>query len=208
MRILVFGASGQAGHELVRQAVERGHSISAFVRTPAKLNAPSSVRVIQGDVADAAAVNAVVPEHDAVVSALGVSTPLKHDRAVIVGVEHIVRAMEKHDVRRLIYLSFIGVRESRSAVGFVLRYIAPIPLRQEIADHEVKEAVIRSSKLEWTIVRPPKFTNGPRTETYRSGENITTIKPVPLISRADVAHFIIRELEEHNFARRSPRLLH
>lgn len=208
MRILVFGASGQAGNELVRQAIEHGHSVSAFVRTPHKLKFGSSVSIIQGDVADEAAVKAAVPGHDAVVSALGVATPLKHDAAVITGVQHIVRVMEDHDVRRLIYLSFIGVRESRSAVGFVLRYIAPIPLRHEIADHETKEAVIRSSNLDWTIVRAPKLTNGPRTEKYRSGENITTVMPVPLMSRADVSHFVIRELEEPNYVRCSPRLLH
>jgi putative NADH-flavin reductase len=208
LRILVFGASGQAGNELVRQAVEHGHSVSAFVRTPAKLKGGSSVSVIQGDVSDAAAVNAAIPGHDAVISALGVAIPLKHDPAVITGVQHIVGAMEDHDVRRLIYLSFIGVRESRSAVGFVLRYIAPIPLRHEIADHEAKEELIRSSKLDWTIVRAPKLTNGRPTETYRSGESITTLTPVPLMSRADVAHFVIRELEEPKYLRSSPRLLH
>jgi putative NADH-flavin reductase len=207
MRILVFGASGQAGNELVRQAVEHGHSVSAFVRTPTKREFASSVSIFQGDVADAEMVKAAVRGHDAVVSALGVTTPLKHDPAVIAGVQHIVRAMEEHDVRRLIYLSFVGVRESRSAVGFVLRYIAPIPLRHEIADHEAKEAVIRNSGLDWTIVRAPKLTNGPRTEKYRSGDDIKTLTPVPMMSRADVAHFIIRELEDSQYVRRSPRLL-
>jgi putative NADH-flavin reductase len=208
MRILVFGASGQTGNEIVRQAVDRGHSVSAFVRTPAKRAFASSVSVLQGDVANAAAVNAAVAGHDAIVSALGVTSPLKHDSAVITGVQHIVRMMGDHNVRRLIYLSFVGVHASRSAVGFVLRYIAPIPLRHEIADHETKEAVIRNSQLDWTIVRPPKLTNGPRTEKYRSGDNIRTLSPVPLMSRADVAHFIVRELEEPKHLRGSPLLLH
>jgi len=208
MRLLVFGASGKTGHELVRQAIEHGHTVTAFVRTPGKLTiAGPSVRVLAGNVADSAAVAGAIPGHDAVVSALGVSTPLKHDADVIAGVQHIIAAMEEHRVRRLIYVSFIGVRESRAAVGFVLRYIAPIPLRQEIADHEVKESLIRSSRLDWTIVRPPKLTDGPRTVCYRSGNDISTWKPVPVLSRSDVAHFVLQELVEPRYVGHTPRLL-
>ena len=208
MRVIVFGASGKTGHELVREAIDRGHTVTAFVRTASKLTITSrSLRVIEGNVADSGAVAAAIPGHDAVVSALGVSTPLKHDADVIAGVQHIIDAMEEHGVRRLIYLSFIGVRDSRAGVGFVLRYIAPIPLRHEIADHEVKESLIRSSRLDWTIVRPPKLTNGPRTGDYRSGDDITTWKPVPVLSRSDVAHFVIQELVEPRYVHRAPRLL-
>ena len=177
MKLLIFGASGHTGRELVRQALERGHSVTAFVRQPSKLASPHPhLRIIQGDVGDATAVRAALPNQDAVVSALGVGTPLKHDLTVIDGVRHIVQAMEADGPRRFLYLSFIGVTESRAAVGVVLRYIAPIPLREEIADHEAKEKLVRSSTLDWTIVRPPKLTNGPRTGKYRSGENVKTWK--------------------------------
>ena len=97
------------------------------------------------------------------------------------------------------------VREA--IVGFVLRYIAPIPLRHEIADHEVKESLIRSSRLDWTIVRPPKLTNGAATGDYRSGDEISTWKPVPMLSRSDVAQFVLQELVEPRYVRRAPRLL-
>ena len=208
MRLLVFGASGKTGHELVREAIERGHTVTAFIRTPEKLKITgSSVRILRGNVADSAAVADAIPGHDAVVSALGVSKPLTHDADVIAGIQNIVSAMEEHGVRRLIYLCFIGVRDSRAAVGFVLRYIATIPLRHEIADHEVKESLIKSSRLDWTIVRPPKLTNGPATSRYRSGDNITTWKPVPLLSRSDLAHFVLQELVEPKYVRRAPRLL-
>jgi putative NADH-flavin reductase len=208
MRILVFGASGSTGSEVVKQGLEQGHSITAFVRSPSKLPIESSsLKVMQGDVADSNAVTAAVGGHDAVVSALGVSIPTKHDPAVIAGVKNIITAMEAASVRRLLYLSFIGVRESRNAVGFVLRYIAPVPLRHEISDHEEKERLIMSSNLNWTIVRPPKLTSGPRTGKYRSGEEIRTFAPVPLMSRADVADFMLREAAEGAFIRRKPRLL-
>ena len=208
MRLLVFGASGKAGHELVREAIDRGHTVTAFVRTPGKLKISGpSIRVLEGNVADSAAVAGAIPGHDAVVSALGVSKPLTHDADVIAGIRNIIGAMEDHGVRRLIYLSFIGVRESRAAVGFVLRYIAPLPLRHEIADHEVKESLIRSSRLDWTIVRPPKLTDGPPTGDYRSGDDISTWKPVPMLSRSDVAQFVLQEIVEPRYVRRAPRLL-
>jgi len=209
VRLLVFGASGRTGQQLVGQALEGGHAVTAFVRRPAKIAITHpELRVVQGDVADYAAVASAVPGHDAVVSTLGVGTPLKPDADVVLGVQQIIRAMEAHHIRRLIYLSFIGVQESRSAVGFVLRYLAPIPLRHEIADHEAKEALVRASQLDWTIVRPPKLTDGPRTGRYRSGESITTWKPLPLLSRDDVAHFILGELAQPAYVRQVPRLLH
>lgn len=209
MRLLVFGASGQTGHELIRQALERQYSVTAFVRQPAKLAIASpALRLVQGNVANYPAVAGAVPGHDAVVSTLGVGTPLRHDADVVTGVEHILRAMEEHKVRRLIYLSFIGVSDSRSAVGFVLRYIAPLPLRHEIADHEAKEALVKASRLDWTIVRAPKLTGGPRTGRYRSGAGITTWKPLPLMARADVAHFMLEELAQPAYVRQAPRLLH
>jgi putative NADH-flavin reductase len=207
MNLLVFGASGQTGQEVVREALARGHSVTAFVRDPAKLGeVKGKVRVIRGDVADAGTVAQAMPMHDAVASTLGVGTPLQHDPDVIAGIGHILTSMQDAGVRRLVYQSFIGVRESRAAVGFVLRFIAPLPLRHEIADHETKEALIRASTLDWTIVRPPKLTLGPRS-TYRVGEDITTFAPVPTLTRSNVAHFILGELEQPQYVHRMPRLL-
>lgn len=208
MRILVFGASGKTGRELVRQALDRGHSVGAVSRRPGVLSARPGLDVILGDVADFTFVRDAIPGHDAVVSALGVAEALKHDPAVVTGIGNIIRAMEAEGVRRLLYLSFIGVHESRRAVGFVLRYLAPIPLRAEIADHEAKERLVKASSLDWTIVRPPKLTDGPRTGRYRTGETIRTRAPVPTLSRADTADFMLRELESPAFVRGTPRLLH
>ena len=192
----------------MRQAVARGHQVTAFVRNPD--NAPTTdlrVRTIVGNVADDVAVADAMSGHDAVVSALGVGVPLQHDADVIRGVQHIVRAMEAHGVRRLVYVSFIGVHDSRAAVGFLLRYMVPLPLRHEIADHEAKEVIVRASALDWTIVRPPKLTGGARTGRYRRGTTISTWKPLPLLSREDLCDFILCELAEPRYIRQAARLL-
>lgn len=208
MKILIFGASGATGRLVVERALAQNHLVTAFVRDPSKLTLTHAhLRVEQGDVGDAARVEAVVPGHNAVVSALGVGKPLNSDPVVVTGIRNVVASMERHSVRRLIYLSFIGVTESRAAAGFMLRYVARFPLRNEIADHEVKERVIRASKLDWTIIRPPKLTSGAALAAHRVGEDIASTSFLPTLPRADVAAFIVKQLSDPTYTRKAPRLL-
>jgi putative NADH-flavin reductase len=208
MRVLILGATGATGLEVVRQALAQDLSVTAFVRNPARLTvAGPTLRVIQGDVADYAGVAGAVEGQDAVVSTLGVGKPLQSDPVVIDGIRHALRAMEDHSVPRLVYLSFIGVRESRAAAGPLIRYVARHPLRHEIGDHEKKEELIRASGCDWTIVRAPKLSNGRQTGQYREGEAIVATSVFPTLSRADVAAFILRQLSERTYVRQSPRVL-
>jgi putative NADH-flavin reductase len=208
MRVLVLGASGVTGREVVRQALAQQLNVTAFVRDPARLTVGGPMlRVVHGDVGDFAALAGAVEGQEAVVSTLGVSRPLHSDPVVVDGIRHTLRAMQEHGVSRLVYLSFIGVRDSRAAAGFVIRRIAKYPLRHEIADHEAKEALIRASRCDWTIVRAPKLSNGPPTGHYREGEDIVARSLFPLLPRADVAAFLLRQLHERTYIRKAPRLL-
>ena len=208
MRVLILGASGATGHEVVRQALAQELHVTAFVRDPARLmlHAPT-LRVFQGDVGDYAAVAAAVEGQEAVISTLGVSRPLHTDPVVIEGVRHVLRAMQEHAVSRLVYMSFIGVRDSRAAAGPMIRYVAKFPLRHEIADHEMKEALIRGSRCDWTIVRAPKLSNGQPTGRYRDGEDIAARSFFPVLPRADVAGFLLRQLRDPTYVGRAPRIL-
>lgn len=209
MRILVFGASGATGKELVTQALTREHSVTAFVRDTAKLSPHhSNLTLVQADVRDYGAVEEAVEGHDAVLSALGVSVPLKNDPAVVQGVRNIVRAMEHSPVRRLVYLSTLAVREGRAYAGPVIQHFFSRLARNEIADHEEKEKVIASSQLEWTIVRAPRLTHGRRKGEYRFGEYVTPVPLLPAISRADVADFMLRLLAERAFLQKKPSILY
>ena len=156
---------------------------------------------------DAAAVVRGVETQDAVLSALGTGAPLRHDQAVIDGVGHIVRVMQLTGVRRLVYLSTTGVRESRADSGLMTRLMAASLIRHEIRDHEEKEAIVRASPLDWTIVRAPMLTNGRQTSDYRAGETLAARVPLPMLSRADVAEFMLRQLDDATFVRRAPRLM-
>lgn len=208
MRVLILGASGATGLEVVRQALVQELNVTAFVRDPAKLTVSGAMlRVVQGDVGDYAAVAGAVEGQDAVISTLGGGRPLHADPVVIQGIRNTLRAMEAHSVARLVYMSFIGVRESRAAAGPMIRFVAKFPLRNEIADHEAKEALIRASRCDWTIVRPPKLSSGERSRNYRVGDDIVSNSVFPVMSRGDVADFLVRQLTDRTYVRRAPRLL-
>ena len=209
MNLVVFGASGKTGREVVRQALARGFIVTAFVRDTARLPlAHANLRLVKGAITDPKAVAKVIEGQTCVISTLGVGMPLRHDPAVIEGVRTIARASEHASVERLVYMSFIGVSDSRDAAGFLLKRLATTVLRQEVADHEVKEAAVVESFVDWTIVRAPKLTNGRLTASYRVGEDIHARSLLPTMSRADVADFMLRQLTDQSFIRKAVRILH
>jgi putative NADH-flavin reductase len=208
MNILVFGASGATGHNIISQAIKEGHKIRAFVRDPSKLKITNEkLTPFQGDVSNYQQVENAVKDQDAVISALGASDPFKHDPALIKGIENIVAAMSKFKVDRFVYQSFLGVKENREELGFIVNRILSILLAGSIKDHEVKEKIITSSDLHWTIVRCPTLTNGPLTKKYIHGERIRSTSVLAQVSRADVADFMLRQLHEKMYIGKKPRLM-
>jgi len=127
---------------------------------------------------------------------------------LIDGLRNIIRAMEQAGVRRLIYLSFLGVPDGRQGLGPVVNYIVAPLLRNPIADHEEKENLIRQSRLDWIIVRPPRLTSEPYTGLYRSGEQIPARSLILTLSRADLADFMLKQLTDQTFVRKAPRVMY
>lgn len=209
MNIIIFGASGATGHQLVKQALAQGHMVTAFVRNASRLKIRHHhLKVMEGDVIDYHLVELAIRDKDAVLSALGASSPFKYDRAIVDGVSNIIRAMSRNAVHRFIYLSFAGVRESRHQAGIMIKYLTPAILQTEIAGHEDREIMIRQSGLQWTIVRPPTLTNGKRRTSFRSGENIKAEGLIITISRADVAEFMLSQLKVNTFLRKTPLVMY
>ncbi len=208
MKILVFGASGRTGQHIVSQALEKGHQVTAFVRDPSKLSLEDQrLRIVCGNVADYENVQSAIKGQDAVLSALGASSPFKFDQVVVNGIRNIIIAMEQSGTRRLIYLSFIGVRESRGDAPLVIRYLAPLILRTEIAGHESREKMIVDSRLAWTIVRPSGLSSGPKKSIYRFGEDLKSRAFMVNSSREDVADFMLRLLNDDQYLKKKPRIM-
>jgi putative NADH-flavin reductase len=202
MRILIFGATGGTGRELVAQTLQRGHDVTAFVRTPDKLTVVDSrLRVVQGDIQRAESIHAAIPGHDAVVSALGTRS-LGPTTVLSDAAREIVATMQGHGVRRIIWESSLGIGETRGQLGPLYNWLLiPLLLRHVFADKERQEAIIKATPLDWTIVQPAALTNGPRTETYRVGAGAACGGLWARVSRADVAHFMLKELENPRYVR-------
>ncbi len=192
---------------MVRLGLDYGHTVTAFARDSAKLADMRSdqLRVVQGDVLDPSKVLEGVAGQEAVLSAIGAGRARTRLREY--GTSNIIDAMEKAGVRRLVSLSSLGIGDSRSNLPFVLRYVIfPTLLRHTMADHERQERVVRQSNLDWTIVRPSYLTDGPLTGTYLHGFSVTERNLKGRIARADVADFMLKQLEDNRYVHETPGL--
>ncbi|MEO8068234.1 MAG: NAD(P)H-binding protein [Flavobacteriales bacterium] len=207
MRILIFGATGRTGNEAIEQALKRGHTLTAFARDPSKLHL-QSVRVVKGDVTEPKAVSSAMKGQDAVLCLLGQRSPFKRDPRLTIGVRNILRAMQDHDVRRMVNLSFAGVHDGRRKAGPLLNWVMVPLLHAVVADHEDREAWIEASTVDWTMVRPVMLTNGPHTAEYRYGKHINPKALVPSVSRADVADLMLRVLDDHSTFHKGLQVMH
>ena len=209
MRLLIFGASGKTGQHLVSQALEQGHVVTAFARTPAKIKFQhQNLNVVQGDIADYSLVETAVKGQDVVLSALGAASPFKFDPVVVDGVGNIIKAMEANNVSRFIYLSFIGVGDGRRDAGFVIRNIAPKLLKAEIEGHRQRETMIERSTLNWIIVHAPTLSSGQKKTIYRNGVDISSKGFVVSMSRADVADFMLKQVHDNYYLHSRARVMY
>ena len=137
MRLVVFGASGATGLQLTAQALDAGHDVTAFVRTPAKLGAlEERVRVVKGDVVDRASVERATAGQQAAIVALGATNPLRRMPSLVVGMHNILMALEEAQIARLVYLSADTV--DRHSLNFIPRnIIVPLFLAATAADHRL-----------------------------------------------------------------------
>lgn len=203
MRLLVLGATGGTGRRVVTQGLQQRHAVTALVRNPPERLGITHerLRVIAGSITDDdQTLDNAVAAQDAVISALGVGASLKSGGLIASCVPRIVAAMEKHGVRRLIFTSAYGVGATRIDVPFIPRVLIRLLLRDLYADKAAGEEQLRRSRLDWTLVYPVTLSNGPRTGRYRVGEHLT-LHGLPRVSRADVADFLLSQIEDRRYLR-------
>ena len=205
MKIVVFGASRGVGINVVEQALQAGHSVTAFVRSPETFKLQhANLIVFKGDAMDASAVEQAIAGQEAVISALGPTRPpVPH--MMETSAKNIVAGMKKHGVKRLVSTTGAGVRQPEDQPKFIdhfFGFLLNILAKDVVLDSAANVRVIQSSDLDWTVVRYPRLVDGERKGIYRIG--YVGKDSGTQITRADGADFVLRELVEKKWLRKLP----
>ena len=197
MKLVVLGATGGTGLEIIRQAIEHGHAVTAFVRSPQRLELyQDRVVVRQGDLLNRGQLKQAIEGHDAVVSGFGPRWPISKNEANLLQrfAAALTGAMLDAGVSRVVVES----------VAFLFKdsFLPPVYLLGRlffpgvVTDASAMERIFAESELDWTMVRPPELTNKPSTGKYRVREGHLPRFGLT-ISRADVADFMLKAVENH-----------
>src|SRR5262245_46667291 len=204
-RVLILGATGGTGRQLVRQALDRGLSVTALARDPSRLRIDHPrLKVVQGNVLDERSVDAAVRGQDAVVSALGHKRFFYPTRILSDGTRNLLRAMEAHGVRRLVCQPSLGMGDGAGRLGALYTlFIIPV-LPFYFWDKTRQERIIAESRVEWVIVRPGALTNGRKRGRCRHGRRVGNFLLTVRIGRADVAEFMLDQLTSDTYVGAAP----
>lgn len=193
MKIVVLGATGSIGLEIVKQALGRGHSVTAFVRSPEKLaEFGDHITVVQGDLLSSRELANVLEGQDAVLSSFGPREPRANGNLLQSFANALTDAMLHSSTRRLIVVSVAFLFKDMIIPPAYL--VGRLVFGHHVADASAMEEIVKKSGLDWTIVRPPQLTDKRRTGTYRVREGHSPRFGFT-ISRADVADYMIKAVE-------------
>ena len=206
--VLIIGASRGIGLETVKAALHAGHSVRALARSARGIpvDHPKLEKMV-GDALQVPTVKRALTGVDVVIQSLGISAGpeiiFKPTRLFSAATRVLVTAMEEAQIKRLICVTGFGAGDSRGYGGFLYSVAFRLVVGRLYDDKDVQERIVRSSELDWVIVRPVILTNGPKTNTYRA-----VIDPrgwtCGFISRADVADFLIKQVDDDAFLHKTP----
>ena len=207
MKILILGSTGGTGQQLVTQSLKQNYEVTALARDPSRLKLNHErLTVVKGSVLDKEVLANALDGKDAVLSALGVGKSLKSKDLISNAVRILIPAMNEKNAKRLVFLSAFGVGETFNQADFIQRIIYRLFLRNIYADKSKADDQIRRSTLEWTLVYPVLMTDAPATGKYKAGEKLE-MRGIPKSSRADVAEFMLRQLNDNTFIKKSSILM-
>ncbi len=201
LNILIIGGTGKTGLEIIKQGLEKGYGITALVRDPNKLKLKHpNLRIAQGDVLKPESFGDAFQGQDAVLSALGHKKFFIKTTILSRGTENIIAEMNKHNIKRFICITSLGINDSRYKLGlYYTLFVSPVIIYFYFSDKAKQEKIIMQSNLDWTIVRPGQLTNGKKRTKYKHGFDLGHYIFTKLISRSNVAHFMLRQLEDKTY---------
>jgi len=205
-RVLIVGATGGTGRELVKQALARGYAVTALARTPARIEVTHPrLTVVQGDVLDPESVATAMRGQEAVLCALGHRRYAYPTRILSDGTRNIVQAMRAHGSRRLVCETSLGLGDSAFRLGLLYTlFIIPVILPFYFWDKTRQEHMIARSSVEWVIVRPGALNNGDQRGRVQQGRGVGSLLWTVRVSRADVAAFMLTQLGSDAYLKSAP----
>lgn len=205
--ILLVGATGPTGREILSLAATSGRRIRALARDPTALHEGGyRHQVVRGDVLDQPSLVTALTGIDVVICVLGAPLTLKPVTLLSRGTSNLLVAMAATGTTRIVCVTGMGVGDSRGHGGFFYDHLVlPVLLRSVYADKDRQEKILRAVDVDWTIVRPAHLTDGPATGRYRRLTDLTGAH-MTRISRKDVAAFLLAEAIDPRHRRRTVNL--
>ena len=204
-KIIVFGASGGTGKQVVTMALQKGMKVTAIVRNPAVFNMENpNLKVVKGDVLVPLTFRNELEGQDAVISCLGIPK-IQETTLYSSGMRNILQAMEQFTVKRIMCISS-GALDIPPGSSFIMKFLLKNVLQRLYkpiySDMRLMENSLKNTELDWTIVRAPKLSDGKYTGKYR---DITRqpLKGIPKISRADLAAYLLGHLEDRSVMKKT-----
>lgn len=196
-KLIVFGATGKTGFEVVKQALDLDYEVTAIVRNSSALTLKHKhLIIIKGDVFDPSTFENYLPEDAIIISSLGQGESRKETTIYSQGVRNIISIMKKNHSKRIICVSASAL-ETNDQMGIILNSVTKIVqffLRKPYADLRIMEEILEQSSLDWTIVRPPQLKDNPLTGVYRTAIQ-SHLKKCLRIGRADLAQYMLKITE-------------
>lgn len=205
MKLFVIGASGGVGKEVVKQALEAGFAVTAFIRDASRLPIQhSNLSIAIGDGLDGQAVADAMRGHDAVICCVGSTGFLQETTLMSDITGNLIQGMKQHDIERIVYCASAGIHQELQGLS---GKIAAWMLKKVLDDHRRAYKLMVDSGLKWTVARPMALSNEPLTGQYRETET-GIAKGGRKISRADVAHFMVKAVTEQKYVHQSVGLVY
>ena len=209
MHVLIIGASKGIGLETTRQALDAGHDVRALARSATAIAVSNpSLEKMRGDALKTEDVEAALVGVDVVIQTLGVGLRdmFRPVHLFSEATRVLISAMKRQDVKRLICVTGFGAGDSRESISCLQRLPFQIVFGRAYDDKSLQEKLIKESDLDWTIARPGVLTSGPRSGRYRILSEASQWRN-GIVSRADVAEFLVRQIGDLTYIRKTPVLI-
>lgn len=207
MNVAIFGGTGVTGLLVIQKALSAGHRVTAFARTPSKISIQhSNLSIVEGELTDIDKIESAVKGVDAVISVLG---PTGKSKGLVIsnGIKNIISAMQKHGVKRLIATATPSYKDKKDKFQFGFAFgvfMVKSLLKDTYQDIVETGEQIAKSQLDWTIVRLPMLSNNPPTGKLNVGYTGDGQVKLFSLSRADLADFLIQQLDDKTYLRQAP----